>query len=261
MKVVLLYRRYGDWTPDSWTEAILVDNMNRLLESNDLLDFSTEGAEDDLGYASLHWNVADIEDSRYEVKVQFQCEPLPTPHNEFNFYNTGTVEFVLDKTPPALYGTSQVELHGPIEFVKHYEYTISFTEALYCEMPHVFSLPLTLLHGNDDDKTFSHGSGIYVKCTGEVIKYRFDMNEFDIHASQYSLQTNVTNVTLQLDGVQDIARNLMTRYVSTSVWDRSVSEGTSTSSLSWQGMPAGIYVQPWQLASAEAGANAVRFCA
>ena len=70
MKVVLLYRRYGDWTLESWTEAILVDNMNRLLESNDLLDFSTEGAEDNLGYASLNWNVADIEDSRYEVKVQ-----------------------------------------------------------------------------------------------------------------------------------------------------------------------------------------------
>ena len=107
-RVVLLYRRRGDWNPESWTEAILVDKMDRPLEVVDILNFSTEGVEDELGYAMLHWNVSDVPDSTYQVKVQSRCETLDNSHNELNYYNTETIEFVFDTTPPAIYGSPQI---------------------------------------------------------------------------------------------------------------------------------------------------------
>ena len=51
-------------------------------------------------------------------------------------------------------------------------------------------------------------------------------------------------------------------YEPTTSWDRSDLDGSFQSSLSWQGLPAGIKMQLWQIAAAVAGsgADAVRCC-
>jgi len=206
-RIVLLYRRYGYWNESSWQVGNLVDGSNSA-------DFSSEGVEDGLGYASLKWNLDGIKDSRYEVKVQSQCKPLHTPQTELNFYNTRVVEVVLDSIPPAIYGVPQVKLTGPIDSIEQNEYTISFTETLYCEMPYVFKLTLTL-----EDRIFSHSSGLYVKCIGEVIKYRFDEDELQNHALQYFSQANEIPVIVQLEGVEDLAHNQMNTYTFDFTWE------------------------------------------
>merc|ERR1711971_173549 len=145
-----------------------------------------------------------------------------------------TIQFVLDTASPSIYGTPQVGLYGPAAFVQQFEYTISFTETLYCEIPYEFTLRLTLSHNDVDQRTFSHGShgtGLHVKCTGDVIKYRFDMNELNDYESGHSF--DVTDVTILLEGVQDMARNQLDMDPITSVWDRRSSGGMSTSVETW----------------------------
>ena len=212
--------------------------------------------------ASLNWDVSAIADSRYEVKIQSQCDDALLPGiYEFNYYNTETIQFVLDKEPPAIYGTPQVGLYGPAEFVKQFEYTISFTETLYCEMPYEFTLRLTLSHNGVVQRTFSHGShgsGLQVKCTGEVIKYRFVMHELDDYENGHSLDR--TDVTILLEGVQDMARNQLDMDPITSVWDRSSSGGMTTSVETWDGIPSDVSIQQWQVAAVASGADMVRLC-
>ena len=94
--MALLYRRSGNLDHDSWSEAILVnDDESRLLEIVTLLDFSTEGVEDDLGYAKLHWDVTDVIDSTYDVKVQSMCalehsRSTSLPFSSYSLSNTAT---------------------------------------------------------------------------------------------------------------------------------------------------------------------------
>ena len=50
-KVILLYRRAGDWDPVPWQEAVLVNTFD-----GQTADFSLLGIEDEFGYAHLLWD-------------------------------------------------------------------------------------------------------------------------------------------------------------------------------------------------------------
>ena len=258
-QTVLLYRRSGDWGLTSWLRGKLQRGELENNPGDD--DFSAVGVEDMLGFASLNWNVTELVDSKYEVKIQSQCviatdELLPTIPNELEYYNTETIEVIIDRTPPAIYGTPAVELHGPVNFVKHFEYTISFTEPLYCEMPFVFNLELTF----DGQTSFTHGDGIHVMCTGNTIKYRFDMNRLERFETDNPTTGTGVRVVLLLAGVEDVARNQMVQtdpnesIISDSTWDRSTS-ALDNGSLNWQSLPPGMHMQMqmWQMAAAAGG--------
>ena len=219
--MALLYRRSGNLDHDSWSEAILVnDNESRLLEIVTLLDFSTEGVEDDLGYAKLHWDVTDVIDSTYDVKVQSMCA-LEHSHTELNYYNSKTIEFVFDTNPPAIYGKPKIELIGPFDSVQQDEFIFPFTEVLYCIEPYVFNLTVTLsIHelNDEDSHAFFQGSGIRILCEGREIKYRFDVDVLNDYISQYSSQTDEIHVNIQLEGVEDMARNRMDTFDRSFTW-------------------------------------------
>ena len=176
------------------------------------------------------------------------------PPYEFNHYNTETIQFVLDKTPPIVYGTPQVGLYGPSEFVKQFEYSISFTELLYCEMPYVFDVIITFSNENgvDDDQIFENGEGIHVMCAGNTIKYRFDAYALDNYESGHSFGS--TDVKICLERVQDMARNQIVMEPISSQWDRSSSGGMSASVETWDGIPSDVSMQQWQVAAAASGA-------
>ena len=129
----------------------------------------------------------------------------------------------MDKTPPALYGYPLFHLSGSVDSVKREEYRFIFTEPLYCEEPHVFQLAVTLSIGQNS-RTFthgSHGSGIFAKCSGEEIRYRFDANELD---EWYTAQTSaegtnvVMDVNVLLGGVSDLALNRADDFTFVSSW-------------------------------------------
>ena len=179
--------------------------------------------QDDSGYATLQWNVAGVPDSRYLVKVMSNCTILLNSHNAHNYFGTDAVEVVLDKTPPALYGSPFIQLSGPVESVKQEEYRFVFTEPLYCEEPHVFHLEVTLSAG-ENSMTFthgSHGSGIFAKCSGEEINYRFDANELEewYMAQSSAESTNlVINADISLTNVKDFALNRADSFTFSSSW-------------------------------------------
>jgi len=227
--------------------------------SHPTVDFSREGVEDGLGYANLNWNVAELDDSRYEVKVQSECRIesnnlFATIPNELKFYDTEIIEVIIDRTPPVIYGTPQIKLQGPFEFVQHFEYSILFTELLYCEIPYVFNLKLILA----GSKTFEHGDGIHVMCTGNAITYRFDMNELENFATSISSETIVT-VLLELNEVEDVAHNQMVvTDPFESTWDRSTDATITGSLAAWQSLPQGLNMKFWQRAAAVAGLEDVQ---
>lgn len=192
-KTVLLYRRLGDVLPESWIEA--------KTNSSAAIDFSATGVEDDLGYATLMWDLKDVEDSTYEIRAQSKCIPLAGTHSGLSIYNTEPIIFILDRKPPAIYGT-QVHLSGSVESILDDEYFIYFSEPLYCKQPFVFDLSVTLSSGNETTQ-FSHEDGnLHAKCVEADIQYRFDKN-----ALRNNPITSNTQVAVTIDGVQDYARN------------------------------------------------------
>ena len=241
--MVLLYRRFGKYD-SPWVQAHLEDPITRS-PTPAMIEFANPGVEvghymgkfertglftqnkvsiqDDMGYASLQWNVAGIPDSRYLVKVMSNCTSLLNSHSTHNYFSTDAVEVVLDKTPPALYGDPHIQLSGSVDSVKRGEYRFVFTEPLYCEEPHVFQLAVTLSAG-DNSQTFTHGdngSGIVTKCSGEEIKYRFDANELeDWYTAQSSSGSTslVIEVTILLQGVPDLALNRADDFTFSSSW-------------------------------------------
>ena len=205
-QVVLLYRRFGDWNVDasSWTVGNLVD------QSNDPADFSNEGVEDSFGNATLFWDVSAMEeDSRYEVKIQSQCDAPPFQQDghptarALQLSDTQVVEFILDRAPPLLYGTPKVQLIGSVELILAEEYVIWFSERLYCEAPYVFDIAIDLISGAEGSASLSIGDGLDVTCSEQAIRYRFQKEE---RLQNYVFGPN-TQVKIVLDGVQDYAGN------------------------------------------------------
>ncbi|EJK48096.1 hypothetical protein THAOC_33136, partial [Thalassiosira oceanica] len=187
-RVALLYRRSRDMGP--WNIG--------LLPSGQPMDFSVQGLENELGHVKLQWDVSGIGDSQYEIKVQSVCTDLGgSPDNEF--YDTDTIELILDQDPPSIFSKPQVKLIGSIDKVQDEEFGLSFTEPLFCNEPYTFGLNVTLSI-DETDKALSHGNGIKVICEGKMIRYRFE------HQALEGFPTN-TSVTFALDGVQDLAGN------------------------------------------------------
>ncbi|EJK55373.1 hypothetical protein THAOC_24899, partial [Thalassiosira oceanica] len=202
-ETLLLYRRSRDMGP--WKTG--------LLPGGGPIDFSVQGVEDELGYAKLQWDVSGLQDSHYKIKVQSQCTHLLGGFPDGNFYDTDTIELILDKVPPLIYGRPQVKLAGSIDMVQDEEFGLSFTEPLFCDEPYTFALNVTL-STNETDKTLSHGNGIKVICEGKTIRYRFEDQALE------GFPTN-TSVTFTLDGVQDLAGNKMATYTENFFWDQS----------------------------------------
>lgn len=200
---MLLYRRSTD--RGSWEKG--------LLASGAPVDFSAQGIEDELGYAQASWDVSGIVDSTYKIKVQSQCTDLGGVADD-RTYDTGTIEFILDRVPPAIYGKPQVELTGPVSVVQDEEFGFSFKEPLFCDEPYTFDLTVTL--SNDGNvQTMSHGNGLHAKCLAADIRFRFERQALD------GFSTNTT-VTLTLSGVQDLAGNQMETYNETFLWNQTV---------------------------------------
>ncbi|EJK48117.1 hypothetical protein THAOC_33112, partial [Thalassiosira oceanica] len=221
-KVVLVYRRFGGYDLP-WVEAHLEDPVTRL-PTPDMVEFANDGVEDDMGYATLLWNVEGIPDSRYLVKVMSNCTALENSHSTHNYFSTDDVEVVLDKTPPALYGYPLIHLSGSVDSVKREEYRFIFTEPLYCEEPHVFQLAVTLSIGQNS-RIFthgSHGSGIKTICEGREIRYRFDTIELEEWYAAQTTSSESTNlvidVNIVLGGVPDLALNRADDFTFSSSW-------------------------------------------
>lgn len=209
-KVILLYRRAGDWDPVPWQEAVLVNTFD-----GQTADFSLLGIEDEFGYAHLLWDVSSVEDSTYNVKIQSQCVQLQSSaaRGDLNFVNTESVEVVLDRSPPEIYGVPQIELQGSVKSVERQEFIFSFTEALFCMEPYIFSVQITL-SAEGDSRVFSNDSGISTICLGREIRYRFSMNTLDY------LQEMASEVDFRIDllNVEDLARNQMETLQFNGTW-------------------------------------------
>lgn len=229
-KVVLLYRRSGDWT-GTWHEGALENRVeSRLLNIVDgVIDFSTDGVEDDRGYAALHWNLSNVGDGAYQVKVQSQCntESMSDPQQEHAAHNTEAIEFIVDREAPIVYGIPDLQLVGKADHVKHQEFVIPFTEALFCGMPHTFALSVTLSSGDDNKHGFSHGNGIFVMCEGKEIRFRFSTDKLKTVSPMHLPLTDEINVKIDLEGVQDLARNTMEPFQHESGWDRQATHSPS----------------------------------
>ena len=178
---------------------------------NDPVDFSVQDLEDDLGHVKLQWDVSGIEDSLYEIKVQSVCTGLGRSTKD-DFYDTDTIELILDRVSPSIYSKPQVKLTGPIDKAQNEEFGLSFSEILFCAEPYTFGLSVTLTT-NVADVTLSHGNGIKVICEGKTIRYRFEDQALE------GFPTN-TSVTFTLDGVQDLAGNVMDTYSEVFIWDQ-----------------------------------------
>ena len=200
-RVTLLYRRKRDMGP--WNTGSLPGGKS--------IDFSVQDLEDDLGHVKLQWDVSGIEDSQYEVKVQSVCTDLGGLPDD-DFYDTDTIELILDRVPPSLYSKPQVKLTGPIDKAQDEEFGLSFSELLFCAQPYTFGLGVTLTT-NEADVTLSHGNGIKVICEGKMIRYRFEDGALE------GFPTN-TPVTFTLDRVQDLAGNVMDTYTVNFFWDQ-----------------------------------------
>eukprot|EP00957_Ditylum_brightwellii_P157970 12024088-Ditylum_brightwellii.AAC.1 len=199
--VVVLYRRKGDWNSSSWEEGMLVDSRAIASVDGRPVDFSMNGLEDDFGYSTLFWNLSSVVDSVYMVKVVSRCSPISDAHEDLGEYSTETVEVVIDRKPPRVYGIPSLEL--PKEMHPSAEFVIPFTEDIYCEYPFTFDLQILLSQGAART-TLQDENGIYVKCEGQNIKYRFDTERFSGEA--YSSLFN-SSITVFLKNVEDIARN------------------------------------------------------
>ena len=104
---------------------------------------------------------------------------------------------------------------GPVDSVQNQEFTFSFTKVLYCDEPYVFILSVAFGDSESNEENsqiFTQGSGIRILCEGREIKYRFDMAVLNNYVTQYSSQTNEIHVTIQLEGVEDLARNRMNEF-------------------------------------------------
>lgn len=187
-----------------------------------VVDFATDGVENDQGYAALHWDLNDVQDGAYHAKVQSRCntDNISDPQREHAVHNTDTIEFVVDRTPPQIYGTPDLQLVGKADYVKHHEFVIPFTEALFCDEPYLFTLNARLSSGENNLHDFGHENGIYVKCKGEEIRFRFDMDELEGISSMYPPLTEEVKLEISLSGVHDLARNEMETFRHESSWDR-----------------------------------------
>ena len=182
-----------------------------LLPGGDPVDFSLQNLEDELGYAKLQWDVSGLQDSQYEIRVQAICTDLGGFPDD-DFYDTDTIELILDRVPPSIYSKPQVKLTGPIDKAQDEEFGLSFTEPLFCDETFTFGLSVTLTT-NEADVTLSHGNGIKVICKENTIRYRFEDQALE------GFPTN-TSVTFTLDRVQDLAGNGMDTYTETFFWDQ-----------------------------------------
>jgi len=200
-RVTLLHRRKRDM--GAWDTG--------LLPGGDPVDFSVQGLEDELGHVKSQWDLSGIEDSLYEIKVQSVCTDLGHS-TEDDFYDTDPIELILDRVPPFIYSKPQVKLTGPIDKAQDEEFSLSFTELLFCDEPYTFGLNVTL-SADETDVTLSHGNGIKVICEGKTIRYRFEDRALE------GFPTN-TPVTFTLDRIQDLAGNVMDTYNETFIWDQ-----------------------------------------
>lgn len=219
--VVLLYRQRNDWNASAWREAVLVnlDESRSLGIVDGVIHFATDGVENDQGYAALHWDLTDVADGAYHAKVQSRCntDNISNPQREHAVHSTDTIEFVVDRTPPQIYGTPDLQPVGKADDVKHHEFAIQFTEALFCEVPYVFTLRVTLSSGEENQHEFSHDNGIFVKCEGEEIRFRFNMDHLESVSSIID-DLKVVDYRLELLEVEDLARNQMETFQFNGTW-------------------------------------------
>eukprot|EP00957_Ditylum_brightwellii_P058478 4434786-Ditylum_brightwellii.AAC.1 len=100
------------------------------------LDF-TDAQEDDYGYASMKWKLANfVPEGIYEIKVETECTQLGGPA-DFDMFSTPILSGVIDLTLPEQY--SQVlPLRDTVLLGE--ELVVVFTEPLRCEKPFTFDL-------------------------------------------------------------------------------------------------------------------------
>jgi len=202
--VVLLYRSVGS---KDWLEG-------RTKQSNGTpAHFATSDIEDEFGYSTLLWDIKEVLDAKYEVRVVSRCADFEHADNVFSsgrtrsyghlsVASTKSITGTIDRIPPQVSGVPSLDrMSGPSS-----EFIIPFTEQLQCDTPFDFDLKLRVERNGSDDVVVTDGQGIHVTCQGYDVRYRFD-NSSDVLGA---------NMTLILSNVTDLARNVMaTPYVST----------------------------------------------
>ena len=139
--------------------------------TNHDINFADE--EDTYGYSQVRWPIPQT-DADYEIRVRVDCinseDPAGLPSEMLEFA-TASVQGLIDRTPPKMYGIPRFEL--PAEVHPSNEFVLPFTEELYCATPFVFTLNLNITKDGTTEM-LSNDNGIYVTCEGREIKYRFD---------------------------------------------------------------------------------------
>lgn len=191
--VVLLYRCTGDKNASNWKEGTLLDGLGNSTISGRPIDFSMEPFEDDFGIVSLFWDLSAVEDTSYSVKIQSRCQSLRSEE----VLDTDSIQIVIDRSPPKIYGTPTLHVWGDANVVH-------FTEDISCIHPFVFDLHVAV-KAESTVTILQKSSGLQVKCQGQAIKFILDKD--------YLKNANI-NITSQfvvhLANVEDLAGNTMT---------------------------------------------------
>ncbi len=160
--VLLNYREVGDL---QWRKAKTeITNDDGSVDPLKLVDFAAEYAyeeEDDYGYSTLNWTLANVPEGTYEIKVDAKCDLLGGPA-DMDSYSTPILSGVIDLTRPEQYGRA-LPLRESILIGE--EMVVLFTEPV---RPEEFDLRLTVHLGSDESDIADCGQ--FSKCSRRDLK-------------------------------------------------------------------------------------------
>lgn len=194
--IVLLFRRAGDLNNSHWEEGLLFDANGASMKDGRPVDFSMDSFEDDFGIISLDWGLLALEDGMYDVKIQSRCHTVSDAIGAQEF-STPVVNVVIDRTPPAIYGTPVLQSGSSTNFIQ-------FTEDIYCQGPFVFDLHVVVTN-EGSISVLKDKSGLQVVCESRFIKFFIDSDD---HSGSSNSLSNFQYV-VHLSNVEDLARNSM----------------------------------------------------
>jgi len=200
--ILLLYRRVGASETSSWKNGILHFNKTRsLFSDSQYVDFSMKNVEDEFGYATLFWDLQNVSDGSFEVKVISRCI-LSSTSTMVKGFSSDVIEIIVDRVPPKVY-FSDVTLPSSAHPTSK-EYFIQFTEDINCRRPFLFNILIRGLDNESDLTELKDDDGIHVICVDQSVKFRFDRETYDQQNLDMLLKSNIQ---VHLYGVQDLAGN------------------------------------------------------
>ncbi|EDQ86327.1 uncharacterized protein MONBRDRAFT_11172 [Monosiga brevicollis MX1] len=177
--VNLEFRPYGS---TSWTTAV-----------------SGPVTESRFGYASLDWQVENLADGRYEVRLSTQCESSGSAAEGADSHDAGTIEAVLDRAAPRVFGLFP---RAGSEAVPGDNVEAVFNEPLNCEKPSTVRVTVKI--------------GAEVTVTEQVLDVLCQGNTIHLSISNAfsSAALSGKSVQVTLSDIYDAAGNKMSQPVS-----------------------------------------------